>query len=230
MRAILAFYRRPVTIPKLPVLAVGLLPHCLWREMFVSAPAPLLTGQRTPRSIRPRQIGGIAVRAEVRLTEADIQLGYTCTGNDSPNCGRPLPQPAAREPGFPQSRDHRRATAHQVPDQAGAVVLDHQYHRPLVDAELVRRHLPAPRRFGPCQSRGCRTVTRRRASARAFPRRAGERGRPPEPATDGQRAPPSISRCDILLDAAPRRARMPLTRWARFATVRREGAKRTDTS
>src|SRR5581483_2839787 len=49
---------------------------------------------------------------------------------------RPL-QPAAPEAGAAQPRNHRRAAAHEVPDEAGAVVFNHQHHRPLVDAELV---------------------------------------------------------------------------------------------
>src|SRR5271167_2599269 len=54
-------------------------------------------------------------------------------------------QPAAREPGAPQPGDHRQAAAHEVPDQTGAVILYHQYHRPLIDTELVWRYPPARR-------------------------------------------------------------------------------------
>ena len=52
-------------------------------------------------------------------------------------------QPAAREAGAAQPRDDVRAPTHDVPDQAGAVVFDHQHHGPLVDAELVLRDPPA---------------------------------------------------------------------------------------
>src|SRR5271170_1778068 len=54
-------------------------------------------------------------------------------------------QPAAREPGAPQPGDHRQAAAHEVPDQTRAVILYHQYHRPLIDTELVWRYPPARR-------------------------------------------------------------------------------------
>src|SRR5262249_10659311 len=54
-------------------------------------------------------------------------------------------QPAALEARTPQPRDHRRAAAHEIPDQASAVVLDHQHPRPPVNAELVGRPPPARR-------------------------------------------------------------------------------------
>src|SRR5277367_6006351 len=54
-------------------------------------------------------------------------------------------QPAAREPGAPQPGDHGQAAAHEIPDQTGAVILYHQYHRPLIDTELVWRYPPARR-------------------------------------------------------------------------------------
>src|SRR5262245_49183557 len=54
-------------------------------------------------------------------------------------------QPPAGEPGPPQPRDDVGGPAHDIPDQAGAVVLDGQDDGALVDAELVRRHPPAGR-------------------------------------------------------------------------------------
>jgi hypothetical protein len=54
-------------------------------------------------------------------------------------------QPAAREPCPPQPGDNIGAAAHDLPDQTAAVVLDHQRHGPLVDAEVVGRHPPAGR-------------------------------------------------------------------------------------
>ena len=47
--------------------------------------------------------------------------------------------------GAAQAGQHRHAPAHDVPEQARAVVLDHQHHRPLVDPEVVRRNPPAGR-------------------------------------------------------------------------------------
>src|SRR5260370_40810268 len=54
-------------------------------------------------------------------------------------------QPAAGEPCAPEPRDNVGAAAHEIPDQTAAVVLDHQRHGPLVDAEVVWRHPPAGR-------------------------------------------------------------------------------------
>ena len=55
-------------------------------------------------------------------------------------------QPPAGEPGPAQPRDDVGAAAHDVPDQAGAVVLDHASDDgPLVDAEVVGRDPPAGR-------------------------------------------------------------------------------------
>src|SRR5262249_61671518 len=57
----------------------------------------------------------------------------------------PSPTPPAGEPGPPQPRDEVGAAAHDVPDQAGAVVLHGQDDGALVDAEVVRRDPPAGR-------------------------------------------------------------------------------------
>src|SRR4029453_736580 len=54
-------------------------------------------------------------------------------------------KPPARKTPPPQPSYEGRTTAHDVPDQAGAVVLDHQHHRPLIDAEVVRGDPPAGR-------------------------------------------------------------------------------------
>src|SRR6476660_4135498 len=48
-------------------------------------------------------------------------------------------EPAAFEAGAPESDSQLPAAAHRRPDQAGAMVLDHEHGRALVDAEMVRR-------------------------------------------------------------------------------------------
>ena len=48
-------------------------------------------------------------------------------------------EPAAAEAGGAQAGDERRAGAHQRPDHAAAIVLDHQHGRPFVDAEVIAR-------------------------------------------------------------------------------------------
>src|SRR4029077_5481546 len=45
----------------------------------------------------------------------------------------------------PQSGDYRRTAAHDVPEQSGPVVLDHQHDRSLIDAEVTRRDPPTRR-------------------------------------------------------------------------------------
>src|SRR4051794_29523729 len=54
-------------------------------------------------------------------------------------------QPSAGEPGPPQPRSEVRRSASDVPDQTGAIVLDHERHRTLVDPEVMRRDPPASR-------------------------------------------------------------------------------------
>src|SRR6476469_9510299 len=59
---------------------------------------------------------------------------------------RPNPTTSDRlEPTAPKSRacepgDDRRTAAHDVLEESSPVVLDHQHDRPLIDAEMVRRH------------------------------------------------------------------------------------------
>src|SRR4030095_14263789 len=51
-------------------------------------------------------------------------------------------KPTARKSRPLQSGDDCRATPHDVPNQAGPVVLDHQHDRPLIDSEVIRRDPP----------------------------------------------------------------------------------------
>src|SRR3954466_5197348 len=61
---------------------------------------------------------------------------------------RPNPTTSDRlEPTATKSRacepgDDRRTAAHDVPEETGPVILDHQHDRPLINAEVVRRHPP----------------------------------------------------------------------------------------
>src|SRR5436190_1186250 len=57
-------------------------------------------------------------------------------------------QPTAPKSRPAQSRDHRGAPAHDVPQQAGAEILYHQCNRSLVDAKMERRDPPAGRTIG----------------------------------------------------------------------------------
>src|SRR5712691_11608240 len=57
-------------------------------------------------------------------------------------------QPSSRESGAPESLDERSASLHQLPEQAGAVVLDHQHEGPLVQPPDPGGH-PAVRTRGP---------------------------------------------------------------------------------
>src|SRR4030095_16464768 len=57
----------------------------------------------------------------------------------------PTLKPTAAKSRPPQSSDDRRAAAHDVPEQSGPVVLDHQHDRPLIDAEVMRRDPPTRR-------------------------------------------------------------------------------------
>src|SRR5688500_1744311 len=61
------------------------------------------------------------------------------------NIFRNRAKPSAAESRPPQSGDDCRATAHDVPKQAGPVVLDHQNNRPLIDSEVIWRHPPTSR-------------------------------------------------------------------------------------
>src|SRR4029450_907910 len=58
---------------------------------------------------------------------------------------KPRLKPTAAKSRLPQSSDDRRAAAHDIPEQSGPVVLDHQHDRPLIDAEVIRRDPPTSR-------------------------------------------------------------------------------------
>jgi len=58
----------------------------------------------------------------------DVELRRRCSS-----------QPTSREPRTPQARDEVRTAPHQVPNQTGAVVLDHQDDRPLIEGEMIAR-------------------------------------------------------------------------------------------
>src|SRR4029434_7835605 len=57
----------------------------------------------------------------------------------------PRLKPTALKSRPPQSGDDRRAAAHDVPEQSGPVVLDHQHDRSLIDTEVIRRDPPTSR-------------------------------------------------------------------------------------
>src|SRR6516165_12301894 len=57
----------------------------------------------------------------------------------------PGSEPTPSKAGAAQAGQHRRAPPHDVPEQAGAVVLDHQRHRPLIDPEVIGSDPPAGR-------------------------------------------------------------------------------------
>src|ERR1017187_8662679 len=54
-------------------------------------------------------------------------------------------QPASGKACPTQTGQDWRATAHDLPQQPGAMILDHQHHRTLIDAEVIRRNPPAGR-------------------------------------------------------------------------------------
>ena len=51
-------------------------------------------------------------------------------------------EPTSAESRPPQPTNDRRAAAHDVPEQSGPVVLDHQRDRPLIDPAVIRRDPP----------------------------------------------------------------------------------------
>src|SRR4029450_13197559 len=55
---------------------------------------------------------------------------------------KPRLKPTTAKSRPPQSSDDRRTAAHNVPEQSGPVVLDHQHDRSLIDAEVTRRDPP----------------------------------------------------------------------------------------
>src|SRR5689334_5110626 len=54
-------------------------------------------------------------------------------------------KPAAGKACSPQACPNRLGTTHDVPEQTGAVVLDHQNDRTLIDPEVIRRNPPTGR-------------------------------------------------------------------------------------
>src|SRR5262245_60094471 len=54
-------------------------------------------------------------------------------------------EPPALKPRPAQAGHDVLGVAHDVPDQSGAIVFDHENHRPLVDAKVKRRDPPARR-------------------------------------------------------------------------------------
>ncbi len=54
-------------------------------------------------------------------------------------------QPASGKACPTQTGQDWRATAHDLPQQSGAMILDHQHHRTLIDTEVIRRNPPAGR-------------------------------------------------------------------------------------
>jgi hypothetical protein len=56
-------------------------------------------------------------------------------------------EPAATESRPQQSGNDDRATAHDAPQQARPIVLDHQHDRTLIDAKVIRRDPPTGRSF-----------------------------------------------------------------------------------
>src|SRR5690606_11732625 len=83
-------------------------------------------------------------RRIVATPHASAGPGWSCC---SPPTGRPpsaLPQPAPTKAGTLQSRDEIGGALHELPEETGAIVFDHQHHRALVDAVIVARK---PARF-----------------------------------------------------------------------------------
>jgi hypothetical protein len=52
-------------------------------------------------------------------------------------------KPSAGKAGSAKTRDEIGALTHETPDEAGAVIFDHQENRPLVDSKVIRRY-PEP--------------------------------------------------------------------------------------
>src|SRR5581483_5912564 len=97
-------------------------------------------------------------------------------------------QPTAREAGPPQTGDDVRTAPHEGPDRPGAVVLGHEHHWSLVDAELVGRHPPPGRAVVYAERLGERTpeAVRPILSAQLHARQAAG-GRDDDPRDEGQR-------------------------------------------
>src|SRR4030095_8093070 len=70
---------------------------------------------------------------------------------------KPRLKPTAVKSRPPQSSDDRRAAAHDIPEQSGPLVLDHQHDRSLIDAEVIRRDPPT----GPAIRHDKRSIERR---------------------------------------------------------------------
>src|SRR3954453_5933185 len=66
--------------------------------------------------------------------------GRSSPGRLASRSAIPWSEPASGETGPAQAPDEGGTTAHQVPQEAAAVVLDHQGDRPLVDPVVVGRH------------------------------------------------------------------------------------------
>src|SRR5690348_12383094 len=86
-------------------------------------------------------------RAQARSYKSVCRLQAGSYGEASPARRRLrfFVQPAARKTGALQAGADRAASAHQVPDQAAAVVFDHQHDRTLVQRVVPRRHPAAVR-------------------------------------------------------------------------------------
>jgi hypothetical protein len=70
-----------------------------------------------------------------------VQIGLRPRGAPS----WPRLQPTPRKACPTQPGQYRRATARDVPEQTRAVILDHQHHRTLIDAEVIRGDPPGGR-------------------------------------------------------------------------------------
>ena len=73
------------------------------------------------------------------------QIGARRLRFTDPRTRRRQLKPTAAESSPPQSSDDCRAAAHDVPEQAGPIILDHQHDRPLIDSEVIGRDPPASR-------------------------------------------------------------------------------------
>ena len=95
-----------------------------------------------------RAVGRNSGQFKAPFNEINNEALKTCkhVAADSPRL-----QPASGKARPTQTGHDRRTMAHDVPQQPGAVILDHQHHRPLVDAEVIRRNPPAGRAVFHCE-------------------------------------------------------------------------------